>query len=170
VRLYPLHVVLHPLGRVAVSHRVRDRPAAGSNGEDAYTVRQVDLDALDHVIGTFPYRTVEDSDLIDGHADDYLSSQAQLSLDLRWPEHRSHVLGLWLDDAPRQLLDIGLWFERLYLLDAALNPVSLELLALWRRNFRAHPAGGTGAMSQLNQHGLPSPSEVLARIGAEECS
>jgi hypothetical protein len=62
--LYPLIVVLHPVGRIAASHRVRDHPARAASGDSA-TVRPLPLSELDKVIGSFASHWIDDWDPID---------------------------------------------------------------------------------------------------------
>jgi hypothetical protein len=162
-QLYPLHFALHRIGRVAVSYRVRDASASHA-GEDVYAVRLLELDDLDRIVDGFSYRTVEDSDLIDDHAGDYFQTREPLSLDVQWEGQRAHVFGLWMDDAPRQLLDIGLWFERLYLLDAELRPVNMEALAGWRKRFRDEVRAAARARFKSPPSPSASLADVLARI------
>jgi hypothetical protein len=122
---YPLCLAAHPVGRVAASHVVEG------------SVQPLELGNIDQVLSGFSYRDIEDWDIVDPPASLRFKWRDSVSLDMRWGDNENHFLELWQDDSPLQLFDIALWFDDLYVFDKQLHPVSLEMIAEWRRRLRA---------------------------------
>jgi hypothetical protein len=60
-----------------------------------------------------------------------------VSLDVRWGNEQTHMLELWQDDGPGHTLDLGLWFDNLYLFDSELRRVTSPVLSGWRQRYKA---------------------------------
>jgi hypothetical protein len=165
--MYPLHLVLHPLGRIMVSHRKREHPF-DEGGAGPYRLQPVELSDIDQVISGFTYHAIEDSDLIDPIEDPRLQRGGDLSLDVQLGDQQAHMLEMWQDDEPVQLLEIGLWFDRIYLLDAEFESVTIPILEQWKQRRRDSVDAGSGVKPPWSLtgpgHKLPSPADMLARI------
>ena len=151
-------LAVYPVSRVAASHIVE--------GE----VRPLDLEMINGVLREFSYRTIEDWDMIDPRTDQRFKWRDKLSLDIRWGGSEKHLLEFWQDDAPIQEFDIALWFDRLYVFDLKLRPVSLDMLTEWRQRLKVamdETVGPGGGWSRSVP--APSPpvqlSSVLRLIG-----
>ena len=143
---YPLVLALHPVGRIAASHRVGDSTAGRPSGEP-HIVRPMQLPDVNQVISTFSTHWIDDWDPIDPPVGFRFEWRDQLSLDAQWGGERAHYLELWQDDGPTQTLDIGVWFGQLYLLDADLRPIDRPALTAWSQRYdaemaRLHAAAG----------------------------
>jgi hypothetical protein len=165
--LYPLVIALHPVGRVAASHRVSNPPTAAARGGPA-SLRPLALPDLDQVIGTFASHWIYDWDPIDPPEEVRFRWRDAISLDAQWGHERAHMLDLWQDDGPGHTLDLGLWFDNLYLFDAELRSVTSAVLAGWRRRYeeelRRGAAGGGTSWVTSPAVVRASPDAVLERI------
>jgi hypothetical protein len=121
---YPLFLVARPVGRIAARHTIDG------------AVLPVRLEDIDAALGQFTVRYMDDWDIVDPPAEYRLRwTGQQLSLDARFGADDLHVIELWQDELPRQGIDIGVWFDRLYVLDHQLKPVTPGLITGWRRRW-----------------------------------
>jgi hypothetical protein len=121
---YPLFLVARPVGRIAVRHTLDDE------------VLPVRLDDIDAVLDQFSIRYMDDWDIVDPPAEQRLRwTGQQLSLDTSFGAEDLHVIELWQDERPRHGLDIGVLFDRLYVLDRELNPVTPAMITAWKQRW-----------------------------------
>jgi len=154
---YPLCVVARPVGRAAASLVVDGN------------VQALDLAGIDSVLSQFSNRTVDDWDIVDPPAAVRFKWRDAVSLDRHWNDNASHFMELWQDDAPQRVLDIGLWFDHLYILDAGLRPVTLPVLTEWRQRLKvamdAAVGPGAGWSRAIPPASEPVPvARVLERL------
>jgi hypothetical protein len=154
---YPLCLAVHPVGRVAASYVVEGN------------VQPLDLGSINQVLGEFSWPTIEDWRMIDPPAGIGFKWRDTVSLDMRWSDSEEHLLELWQDNAPLRLFNIALWFDRLYLFDVQLRPVSLEMLTEWQQRLKTAmdaSVGSGGGWSRAIPAASPpvSASSVLERI------
>jgi hypothetical protein len=120
---YPLCLVARPVGRVAVRHSIGGQ------------VQPVRMDGIDGVLDQFAIKYMDDWDIVDPPEQYRQRWSGQVSLDTRLGDEDQHVIELWQDELPQRGLDIAVWFERLYVLDRELNPVTPAMLSAWRQRW-----------------------------------
>jgi len=154
---YPLFLVARPVGRVAARHILDNE------------VLPVRLDDIDAALDQFAIKYMDDWDIVDPPEQYRLRWTGQeLSLDDRFGEEGLHVIELWQDELPRHGLDIGVWFDRLYVLDRELNPVTPGMITAWRQRWHheavalAGPRKGVSVNMPQERPSLDLPV-VLAR-------
>lgn len=150
---YPLCLAVYPVGRVAASHVVE--------GE----VQPLALESINQVLRGFSYHGIEDWDIIDPPVSLQFKWRDKVSLDARWGDNQEHVMELWQDDAPIQLFNMALWFDRLYVFDMNLRPVSLDMLVEWEERLKVamHESVGPGG-GWSRSIPAPSPPVQLSRV------
>jgi hypothetical protein len=150
----PLFLVARPVGRIAVRHTVDDE------------VRPVRLDEIAAVLDQFDVKYMDDWDIVDPPAEQRLRWTGHpLSLDARFGAEATHVIELWQDELPRHGLDIGVWFDRLHVLDRELNPVTPAMITAWRQRWHQEATASAGPRKGVSIE-LPQerPSLDLAAV------
>jgi hypothetical protein len=148
---YPVVLVCYPVQRVAASYQV--------GGE----VRPLRIDDINSALQDFVFKEIDDWDLVDPPPEKRFLWREKLSLDAHLGEgdKDSHLLEMWQDEIPFQTFNLALWFQRIFLFDAKLDPLTLpDLEAARERGKRVADRGWlrTGAVPPLNMDAL------LARI------
>jgi hypothetical protein len=166
--LRPLVLALHPVGRIAASYHVVARPAGAADGDQG-EASPIELSDIDQVIATFSNPWIDDWEFIDPPANVRFAWRDELSLDVGWGDDRAHFLELWQDDGPSHGLNIGVWFDQLYLFDAELRSVGGPELFQWRQRYkdelrRAAARTGSSWVTTPNTRLQISPADVLERI------
>jgi hypothetical protein len=151
---YPVLLVSYPVQRVAASYEVDGR------------IRQLRVDDINSTLQEFSFREIDDWDLIDPPSVRRFLWHERLSLDSRLGEadENSHVLEMWQDDSPFQTFNLSLWFQRMFLFDANLNPLTLaDLEAAQERGKNVADRGWlrTGFAPQVSMDAL------LAAVSAQ---
>jgi hypothetical protein len=153
---YPLCMVARPVGRVAARHSIGGQ------------VQPVRLDDIDSVLDQFTIKYMDDWDIVDPPKEYRQRWTGQASLDTRLGDEEQHLIELWQDELPQHGLDIAVWFDRLYVLDRELNPVTPAMISTWRQRWSDAAiafAGPRKSVSINMPQGRPSLdlTAVLAR-------
>jgi hypothetical protein len=157
----PLFLVARPFGRIAVRHTL--------DGE----VLPVRLDGIDAVLDQFAVKYMDDWDIVDPPKEERLRwIRQQLSLDASLGDEGQHLIELWHDELPQHGLDIGVWFDRLYVLDRELNSVTPAMITAWRQRWHDDAIALVGPRKGVSirmprERPLLDLAAVLARTSAD---
>jgi hypothetical protein len=112
---YPILLVCYPVSRVAAAFRVDG------------VIRELELDDLNAALNEFNFKEIDDWDIIDPPAAHRLRWIDDLSLDVYLGDGQGkHMLEFWQDEYPFQAINIAIWFDRLFILDANLSSLTLD--------------------------------------------
>jgi hypothetical protein len=153
---YPVVLVCYPVQRVAASYQV--------DGE----VRPLHIDDINPALQEFTFKEIDDWDIVDPPSEMRFRWREKLSLDARLSEgdKDSHILEMWQDDNPFQHFNLAVWFQRMFLFNARLNPLTLpDLEAARERGKHKHVADRgwlwTNTVPQLSVDALLAKISVL---------
>jgi hypothetical protein len=140
---YPVILVCYPMQRVAASYQV--------DGE----VRSLHMDDINSALQEFTFKEIDDWDLVDPPAEKRFLWREKLSLDARLgaEDKEVHILEMWQDDSPFQTFNLAFWFQRLFIFNAKLNPLTLWDLETARergKHVAQHGWLWTGAIPPLD--------------------
>ena len=122
---YPVVMICYPVCRVAASYKVDG------------SLRALDLRDINTALHDFSFKEIDDWDIIDPPASQRFRWRKDLSLDVNLGECAdTHILEMWQDDGSFQTFNLAIWFQKLFLFDAHLNPLTLDDLERARRKRR----------------------------------
>lgn len=150
-RSYPAILACCPVSRAAASYQVDGK------------IIPLDLEDLNSALREFNFNEIDDWDIVDPPTRQRFKWRKQLSLDVNISDHAGrHMLELWQDENPFQSLDLAIWFDRLFLFNVDLRPISLSDLE-GARKARIESGKDLG-WERANNMSLPDVDELVRRI------